>query len=59
MNGKNNILTNGLKSFKNFSKNAQSKKIKIICGIAPGLNFNFQSFLSGNKSELKLLEKNV
>ena len=46
-----------LKSFKNFSKNAHSKKIKIICGIAPGLNFNFQNFFSGYKSELKLLEK--
>ena len=33
-----------IESFKNFSKNAQSKNIKIICGIAPGLDFNFQSF---------------
>ena len=46
-----------IKSFKNFSKNAQSKNIKIICGIAPGLDFNFQRFLSGNGLETKLLEK--
>ena len=37
----------------------QSKNIKIICGIAPGLDFNFQSFFQATNQNLNLLEKNV
>ena len=36
-----------VKSFQTFANNAKSKNIRIIFGIAPGLDFNFKQFICG------------
>ena len=37
----------------------KKKNIKVIAGISPGLDFNFKSYLEGNKEELYLLIKKI
>ena len=46
-----------LKNFSKFNKYALEKNIKVIIGIAPGLDFNFKSYIEGNKKEINLLIK--
>ena len=46
-----------LKNFSKFNKYASEKNIKVIAGISPGLDFNFKSYVEGNKEELNLLIK--
>ena len=46
-----------VKSFQTFSNNAKSKNIRIIFGIAPGLDFNFKQFICGKKLEANLIER--
>ena len=46
-----------LKNFSKFNKYALEKNIKVIVGISPGLDFNFKSYVEGNKEELNLLIK--
>ena len=46
-----------LKNFSKFNKYALEKNINVIAGISPGLDFNFKSYLEGNKDELYLLIK--
>ena len=46
-----------LKNFYKFNTYAQEKKIKVIFGIAPGLDFDFQSYANGSKIELDQLVK--
>ncbi len=46
---------NWLKHFTEFNKHALEKNIKVIVGISPGLDFNFKSYVEGNKNELYLL----
>ena len=46
-----------LKNFSKFNKYALEKNIKVIAGISPGLDFNFKSYVEGNKEELYLLIK--
>ena len=48
---------NWLKNFTKFNKYALKKNIKVIAGISPGLDFNFKSYVEGNKEELYLLIK--
>ena len=48
---------NWLKNFTKFNKYASDKKIKVIAGISPGLDFNFKSYIEGSKEELYLLIK--
>ena len=46
-----------LNNFSKFNKYASEKNIKVIAGISPGLDFNFKSYIEGNKEELDLLVK--
>ena len=46
-----------LKNFSKFNKHALGKNINVIAGISPGLDFNFKSYIEGNKEELNLLIK--
>ena len=46
-----------LKNFSKFNRYASEKNIKVIAGISPGLDFNFKSYIEGNKEELNLLIK--
>jgi len=46
-----------LKNFSKFNRYASEKNIKVIAGISPGLDFNFKSYVEGNKEELNLLIK--
>ena len=52
--GKYKKWLNELSFFCNFAK---KEKVKIIAGISPGLDFNFQSFIDGNKHEFSILVK--
>ncbi len=54
---KENYSLNWLKNFAKFNKYASEKKIKVIVGISPGLDFNFKSYAEGNKEELYILIK--
>ena len=54
---KENTVLNGLKNFSKFNKYASEKNINVIAGISPGLDFNFKSYIEGNKEELYLLIK--
>ena len=46
-----------LENFSKFNKHASQKNINVIAGISPGLDFNFKSYVEGNKDELYLLIK--
>ena len=46
-----------LNNFSKFNKYAKEKNIKVIAGVSPGLDFNFKSYIEGNKEELNLLIK--
>ena len=50
---------NWLKNLTKFNKYALEKNIKIIVGISPGLDFNFKSYVEGNKEELNVLIKKL
>ena len=50
---------NWLKNFTKFNKYALKKNIKVIAGISPGLDFNFKSYVDGNKEEIYLLIKKI
>ena len=54
---KENYSLNWLKNFTKFNKYALEKKIKVIVGISPGLDFNFKSYVEGSKEELYILIK--
>ena len=54
---KENYSLNWLKNFTKFNKYASEKKIKVIVGISPGLDFNFKSYVEGSKEELYILIK--
>ena len=45
-----------LTQFNKFIKFAQKKKIKIIIGVSPGIDFNFKSFLNGSKVDINYLK---
>ena len=53
---KENYSLNWLKNFTKFNKYASEKKIKVIVGISPGLDFNL-NLMQRNKEELYLLIK--
>ncbi len=44
-----------LKNFQEFNLYANKKNIKVIFGVSPGLDFNFKSFLDGDKKDLNFL----
>jgi protein O-GlcNAcase/histone acetyltransferase len=48
-----------LSNFKKFNKYANEKNINIIAGIAPGLDFNYEDYLNGNKDDINLLLKKI
>ena len=48
-----------LSNFKEFNKYANEKNINIIAGIAPGLDFNYEDYLNGNKNDINLLLKKI
>ena len=48
-----------LNNFSKFNRYASEKNIKVIAGISPGLDFNFKSYVEGNKEELNLLIKKI
>ena len=48
-----------LDNFYKFILYAKQKKIKIIAGLSPGLNFDFQSYSKGNKTDLIFLTKKL
>ena len=48
---------NWLRNFTRFNKYALEKKIKVIAGISPGLDFNFKSYVEGSKEEINILIK--
>ena len=50
---------NWLQSFKNFCEKAKKLNIKIIVGISPGLDFDYNSYINGKKDEIKSLIKKL
>ena len=44
-------------NFRKFTDISKKNKIDIIAGLAPGLDFNFKSYLKGNKEESILIHK--
>ena len=52
-----NYTSEWFNNFRKFTKFALEKKIEVISGISPGLDFDFKSYAQGNKSEIKILIK--
>ena len=48
-----------LDEFQEFNNYAKTKKVEVIAGISPGLDFNYKKFLKGNKDDLNLLKKKL
>ena len=44
-----------LKKFKLFCDHARKKNVEVIAGISPGIDFDFKSYMLGNKSEINLI----
>lgn len=48
-----------VKNFNLFCRTAREKKINVIVGISPSLDFDYKSYISGEKSELLILIKKL
>ena len=48
-----------LDEFQEFNNYAKTKKVKVIAGISPGLDFNYKKFLKGKKNDLNLLKQKI
>ena len=44
-----------LNKFKLFCDHARKKNVEVIAGLSPGIDFDFKSYMLGNKSEINLI----